>query len=116
MKGIGKKTNNMVTVSNPGQMVLITKVTMLRERNMELECLLGQIKAHMKDNFMKITLKGKEFINGLMAELMKETGKTTKWMDTEYLPGLMVGDMKVNMWMIKRMGMEPSHGQMEGSM
>ena len=94
MKEIGRKISSMVKGLNPGQMVLTIKGAMLREENMVLEFLLGQIKVHMRDNSLKIILKVKEFINGLMVELMKVIGKIIKWMDREYSHGQMEGNTK----------------------
>jgi hypothetical protein len=67
---------------------------MLKVKSMELVHLLGLMEVLIKVNFMKTTLKAKEFINGLMAENMKVNGKTTKWKDMAFLHGQMVENMK----------------------
>ena len=57
----------------------------------------------------------KVHILGLMAEFMMEIGNRIKCMEEEYLPGLMVENMKVNTMMIRNKDMEYSLGQMDES-
>ena len=57
-----------------GQMVLLMKDFMNKEKNMAQENSLGLTVALMKGNFSIIILKGKVNINGMINEFIKETG------------------------------------------
>ena len=70
----GKKINNMVRALRLGQMVLLMKDFMNKEKNMAQENLLGLMVALMKGNFSIIILKGKVNINGVINEFITETG------------------------------------------
>ena len=49
--------------------------------------------------------------NGTMEEHLKESGKIIKWMDMEFLDGLMVDNIKEIMLMIKKKDMVNFFGQ-----
>jgi hypothetical protein len=51
-----------------------------------------------------------------MEDSIRENGKIIKWKVMESLPGLIIGDTKVNTLMIRKRVMECSFGQMEESM
>jgi hypothetical protein len=53
-----------------------------------------------------------EFMNGLMEEGMMENGKITICMERVFIPGKMVGNMKVTILMIENMATEYIHGRM----
>ena len=63
--------------------------------------LLGQIRAPMKGIFTRITYMDEESISGQMGESIMEPGNATRCMDLGSLLGLMGGDMRVSMSMIK---------------
>jgi len=50
----------------------------------------GVICQLFKDNFRTIIFMEKAYINGLMEEFLMEIGLIIKWMDLEYLLGVMV--------------------------
>ena len=64
---------------------------------------------------MRIILKGKVYISGLMVESTKVTGKTTRWKDLDPLHGLMDAFMKVIILTIKKTAKEYSSGLMAES-
>ena len=70
----GKKINIMERALRLGQMVLLMKDFMNKEKNMAQENLLGLMVALMKGNFSIIILKGKVNINGVINEFITETG------------------------------------------
>ena len=70
----GKKINIMERELRLGQMVLLMKDFMNKEKNMAQENLLGLMVALMKGNFSIIILKGKVNINGVINEFITETG------------------------------------------
>ena len=70
----GKKINIMERALRLGQMVLLMKDFMNKEKNMAQENSLGLTVALMKGNFSIIILKGKVNINGMINEFITETG------------------------------------------
>ena len=70
----GKKINIMERALRLGQMVLLMKDFMNKEKNMAQENSLGLTVALMKGNFSIIILKGKVNINGVIKEFITETG------------------------------------------
>jgi hypothetical protein len=115
MKANGKKINNMALEKRSGLMALSLKETTLTARNKEKGHSHGQMEAHTKVIFMKTIYMEEEFIAGLMAEYIMVLGNATKCMDMESLLGLMEGNMKANMLMIKNKGKECFNGQMAGN-
>jgi hypothetical protein len=75
-----------------------------------------QTEVLIKEDFIKITLKEREFTNVQMAESKKENGKITKWKDMEFLHCQMAENTRVNISMIKRREKEHYYGQMEENM
>ncbi len=51
---IGKMINNMVLVQKHGQMVQGMRDNIIKEKNMEMENLIGQMDPRIMDNFKKI--------------------------------------------------------------
>lgn len=98
----GRKTSSTDKGLRHGQMELVIKEIMLRERSTALVSSLGLMEAPMTVNSMKITLRDKEFINGQTAETTKVSGRTIKWKAMEYSHGPMAEDMRVSISMIKR--------------
>ena len=70
----GKKINNMERALRLGQMVLLMKDFMNKEKNMAQENSLGLTVALMKGNFFVIILKGKVNINGVINDFITEIG------------------------------------------
>ena len=70
----GNKINIMERALRLGQMVLLMKDFMNKEKNMAQENSLGLTVALMKGNFSIIILKGKVNINGVINEFITETG------------------------------------------
>ena len=70
----GKKINIMERALRLGQMVLLMKDFMNKEKNMAQENLLGLMVALMKGNFSIIILKGKVNINGVINDFITEIG------------------------------------------
>ncbi len=115
MKENGKKTSSMAMALKHGLTELVTKVTMLKARNMESESLHGLMGAHIKENSTRITLRAKESISGQTAGSTTVIGKTTRWKVTVYSLGQMEDAMRVNILMIKKRAKEPFSGLMEES-
>ena len=82
-------------------------------KNMAKANFYGQTVRLMKENSLKITLKEKVLINGLMEECMWGIGRIIKWMEEVFLLGKMVENMKVIIKMIKNMVMVCLNGLME---
>jgi hypothetical protein len=101
MKVNGKKINNMARAKRLGQMEHCTRETMYMGRNMELASSYGQMDLFIMANSSTIILKVKVNTNGLMVELLKVIGKTTRCTVKECLHGPMVGNMKENIYKIK---------------
>ena len=70
-------------------MVHLMKVNIIWAKNMERGLLLGQIKVLLQENFKTTISMGMEFMNGLMAEFIREIGRTIKWKAMGHLLGLM---------------------------
>ena len=79
---------------------------------------MDKVNLHLQmDRYTKVTLKWmkfveKEYINGVMVKNMKDFGKTTKCMVEVYWYGQMENNMKENFKMIKGMAKELSNGLM----
>ena len=56
-------------------------------------------------------MKVRDNTHGTMEEHLKENGKIIKWMDMEFLDGLMVDNIKEIMLMIKKKDMVNFFGQ-----
>ena len=70
----GNKINIMERALRLGQMVLLMKDFMNKEKNMAQENSLGLTVALMKGNFTIIILKGKVNINGVINDFITEIG------------------------------------------
>jgi hypothetical protein len=116
MKVIGKRINNMEKVLKLGLMVLHTEATTLKEKSMVTDNSHGQMAALIQGHLLKITLKDKESMSGVMEDAMKENGKITKWKVMECSLGLMEEDTKENTLMIKKKEMVFSIGLMVENM
>lgn len=75
--------NKMEKEKKFGQMVLVMKDYIIKEKNMEMEYLNGQMDQFMKENSFKIIFKDKVNIDGKMVENILENGKIIKWMAKE---------------------------------
>ena len=92
----GMMINKMEKELKLGQMALDMKETIKWGKKMvnifiiqEMEHFFGVIIHHLMENFKTITSMVKVSINGLMEEYLKEIGQIIKWMDMEYLLGVM---------------------------
>jgi hypothetical protein len=110
---IGKKINNMDTVSKHGQMKPSTKVITNSVKNMESVLLNGQINQLISENFTTIIFMEKVFTHGLMVENMKVNGEQIKCMGKELLVGLMEENTSDNMPKTRREVTENSFGQID---
>lgn len=89
MKDIGRKTSSMAMVSKLGPMVLVTMVSMCKERSMEKANSLGPMVARIRGSSSRITYKEKESIIGPMVGSMMDSGSIIKWRATACSRGLM---------------------------
>jgi hypothetical protein len=70
------------------------------------------MEALIRENSIRTTFTGKEFINGRMEENTLEIGRTIKWMVKVLSHGSMEENIKDRMLMIKSMDMVNFTGQM----
>lgn len=89
------------------------KVNLKKAKKMVMEFINGLMVRFTKDFLNLIIFKAKgikyklSLVNmcGQMEDLMKDNGKMEEWMGKELWNGLMVENMKDNIWMIKSMDM-----------
>jgi len=113
MLEIGKKIDKMAMELKPGQIMLNMKEIMNLAKNMESELSNGRMAPLILVNSIIIIYMGKVFIPGLIIGNMKVNGEQIKCMEKEILHGLMVENMLENMLMIKRKAMANLYGQMD---
>jgi len=94
MKVNGKKISNMERVLRDGQMELFMTVNILKAKNMGGEPSNGATIQSSLVSLKTTTLRVMELTNGMTVENTTETGRTTKCMEKEFLPGLMAGNIQ----------------------
>jgi hypothetical protein len=94
MMEIGRMINNMVTERKRGLIKLFIKEIISMEKNMERAHFYGKMIAAMRVNLLRTIFKVLVNTFGKMGGPMKENGKITKWMEREFLHGLMEEDTK----------------------
>lgn len=82
---------------------------------MDMEFTNGQTVANIKVTGSITKYQALGNINGMIKEVIEGTGKIIICMVKEYIHGLMAGNTKENMLMIKNMGMEFTHILMAGA-
>jgi hypothetical protein len=105
MKAIGKKINKTGLVKKLGQILPAMRVSISRGRNLVMENLNGQMARNIKVSFMRIISMAKVPIFGEIRENLLEIGNIIKWMVKVFLSGLMEGNIKDSIGMIKKMDM-----------
>ena len=112
----GKTISNMEKAKNLGQMVLSTKVNIVREKSMaKVSCDLVT-DPNMKATSSLMISTGMVSTSGLMEKDTKENGTEIKCMAKEKSPGRMAENMKVTISMIKSTDMEYLNGMTEEGM
>jgi len=94
IKDSGKRISSMEKDLRHGQMALVTRVNMLREKNMVRANSHGLMEAHMKESLLRTTLKDRESICGQMEEFTTGNGKIIRWKEEAFSHGLMAGNTK----------------------
>ena len=108
----GKTMFNMEGVKRPGRMAHTLKETMLTERSMVKEPIIGLTDlASVEDGAITKSM-ALVFTNGLMADGLKATGRTTTCMGRVCTRGLMVEGTKETMKMTRSMVTGFTSGQM----
>ena len=97
-------------------MELSTKVTTLKERNMERGLLPLQMGAYTQETFSIMKYLGEGSTSGLMARHTMGSGRRIKCMGMALCSGKMESDMKVTLAMIREMGKAHLDGRMEECM
>jgi hypothetical protein len=92
----GKMINNMAAARKRGLIKLFIKEIISMGKNMEREHFYGKMTVVMRVNSLKTTFKVSVNISGKMVGPMKVSGKIIRWMEKEFLHGLMEEDMKDN--------------------
>ena len=90
----GLMISNMVSVSSSGRMVQIMKGIIDLGRNMGGGSLYGLMVLDLKETFIKMGSKVKEFTNGRMEDSIQVNGKITRCMGRVHSAGLMGGYIK----------------------
>ena len=111
MKANGKRTNNMVMVLKPGQMVLDIRENTSKERNTAKDNSLGLMAALSLDSLSITILRVLENTIGQMEESLMDPGKTIRWKEVELSHGQTVEDTKVTTSMIRKKDKDLSIGQ-----
>ena len=73
---------------------------------MDMEHIFGRMVHVIKGILRTISFTERELMNGLIKDNMLGIGKIIKWMEMEYLYGLMVGSMKEIIRKIKKKGLK----------
>ena len=108
----GKMICSMVKAKRYGLITLCTRVTTMRERNMEKDSIFGKTAPVTMATGSKIELKAKVFTNGKMVVPIQVPGKIITCTAKVYTPGLMAENTKDNMKWIKSTAMEFTNGPM----
>lgn len=90
----GLMISNMVSVSNSGRMVQIMKEIIDLGRNMGGGSLYGLMVLDLKETFIKMGSKVKEFTNGRMEDSIQVNGKIIRCMGRVHSAGQMGGYIK----------------------
>ena len=115
MKESGGKISSMVRAKRSGQMELSMKESTLKEKSMELDSFSGQMGPVIMDSSLTIILMEKANTYGQIKESIMESGRVIRCTATESLLGLMEGDTKEDMLMIKRKVKGPLNGKIESN-
>ena len=111
MKVLGRKIVRMVEELKLGPMEQDMKENTSKERNMGKETFSGRMDRDTKVSLLTTTSMELESMNGRMVDVMKALGRITKWMEKEFLIGLINDDTSGSIKMIKRKEWDISHGQ-----
>ena len=99
-------------VQKIGVMGQLIQANIIKEKNMELELILGQMELNMKDSGQIIVLEDMAYIIFLITKFILENGKIKKRMDLVNLFGL-IGNIQDFLRMIKKMELVLLYGKME---
>lgn len=106
MTETGRMISSTATENKPGLIKLFIKAIIWMEKNTERAHFCGKMIVAMRENLWKTTFMALVNISGKMAELMRVSGKTTRWTEKECSPGSMEGDMKDSIRTTKRKALE----------
>jgi hypothetical protein len=114
-RAIGSKTSNMAWAKRSGKTGQHMKVNTRMVRSMERENFCGLTSLLTLEIFYRTIFMDSEFIPGMMVESLKENGKATRWMAMVYLLGQMVVNILETIKKIESMDKDSLYGQTEGN-
>ena len=116
MRDTGSRISSMVKVKRSGQTMPATRENTKTVRSMDVVNSFGLTDQLTPVISSRTIFTVSEFTRGQMGENMMANGKTTRWTEKVFSPGLMAVNTKDNTLMIKKRDRESSPGQTVASM